>query len=415
MPPMQAAPVALATLEATGRRRMRNIEDPQFDARGKRALVRVDFNVPLKDGRILDDSRIEAALPTIRRLLDAGAAVILMSHLGRPEGRRDPAQSLAPAAQRLQELLGRPVRLLPDSVGPTVEAAARELRPGEVALLENLRFHPGEEANEPEFARQLAALGDVYVDDAFGAAHRAHASVAGVTEFLPSYAGLLLKKEIEILGDAMENPGRPLVVALGGKKVSDKIGVVDHLLAKADTLLLGGGMAFTFLKASNLEVGKSIVDDKRVANAAATLRRARELGKRILLPTDVVIAASVKEAGDERVVPATQMPPDRIGVDIGPATAQSFADVIRGAKTVIWNGPMGVFEVPEFSGGTRAVAAAVSDMAAGDGFAIVGGGETVAALEQFGRTSDIDHVSTGGGASLEFLEGKQLPGVTALR
>jgi phosphoglycerate kinase len=391
---------------------MRSIGDPDFDAWAKRALVRVDFNVPLDDrGAITDDSRIRAALPTIRALLEQQAKIVLMSHLGRPEG-VDPNLSLRPVAERLQELLGRPVRFVPDCVGPAAEAAAAELAPGEVALLENLRFHPEEEANDPAFARRLARLGDLYVNDAFGAAHRAHASTEGVTHFLPSYAGCLMQREIEVLSDAMERPERPLVVILGGAKVKDKLGVIDNLLGKADAMLLGGGMAFTFIKAQGCEIGRSLLDEKRVGAAAKTLKRPE--ANRLKLPVDVLVASGRAHAGDERIVTVDAIPADRIGVDIGPATSRQFAEILHSAKTIVWNGPMGVFEVPEFAAGTRVVAHAVRERSHAGATVIVGGGDTVAALEQLGYAEGIGHLSTGGGASLEFLEGKALPGVQAL-
>lgn len=376
-------------------------------------LVRADFNVPLaEDGSISDDSRIEATEPTIRYLVERGATVILMSHLGRPKG-RDPKLSLAPVAARLGERLGREVVLLADCVGP--EVAAGIGGPERLYLLENLRFHPEEEANDPDFARQLAALADLYVDDAFGAAHRAHASVVGVTRHLPSFSGFLLKKEVEVLGAAMERPQRPLVVVLGGAKVADKIGVVDNLLEKADRILLGGGMAFTFLKAEGREIGRSLLDEKHLGSARATLERARAGGQsRILLPVDVVAAPQLESGEGRQTVSVDAIPPDLIGVDIGPTTAERFAAEIRNGKTVIWNGPMGVFEVPEFAEGTRVVARAVREVGRGEAFTIIGGGDTVAAVEQLGFAPGVDHLSTGGGASLEFLEGRTLPGVAAL-
>jgi phosphoglycerate kinase len=399
---------------AAGGLAMRFIGDPGFDARGKRVLVRVDFNVPLDEqGAITDDSRIQAALPTIRFLVSQQARVILVSHLGRPAG-IDPGLSLAPVARRLGEVLGAAVQFVPDCIGPEVQNAVERTAPGGVLLLENLRFHPEEEANDAEFARQLAAPAELFVNDAFGAAHRAHASTVGVTQYLPSYAGFLLKKEVDILRRAMESPARPLVVILGGAKVKDKIGVVENLLPKTDAMLLGGGMAFTFLKAQGCEIGKSLLDEKNLAATQGTLRRAQEQGWRLELPQDVLVAAGLKPTGDERVVPASQIPADRMGVDIGPETGRVFGGLVRRAQTLIWNGPMGVFEVPEFASGTRAVGQAVQAMARRGGTAIIGGGDTVAAVEQLGLAEGITHLSTGGGASLEFLEGRELPGVAAL-
>lgn len=393
---------------------MRCITDNEFAPNSRRVLVRADFNVPLDEqGRIADDSRIRATLPTIRFLLEREASVVLMSHMGRPEG-PDPALSLTPVAARLSELLGEPVIHLPDCIGEDVESAVASMYPGEVVLLENLRYHPGEEANDPEFARQLASLGDLYVNDAFGAAHRAHASVVGVAGILPSYAGLLLEREVRVLSGAMQDPARPLIVVLGGAKVTDKIGVVDHLLPMADSVLLGGGMCFTFLKGDGREIGRSLLDQKHFEAARGTLRRARAEGRQLVLPTDVILSQEVKQAVNVRSAPVDAIPSDAIGVDIGPETSQAYARIVREARTVIWNGPMGVFEVPEFAGGTKAVGEAVQGMTAAGGFSIIGGGDTVAAIEELGCADGISHLSTGGGASLEFLEGKTLPGVAAL-
>jgi 3-phosphoglycerate kinase len=379
---------------------------------GKRVLVRVDFNVPMDDGTITDDRRIREALPTIRYLVEHGARVILASHLGRPGGTRDPRLRLAPVGQRLSALLGRPVPVLPDCVGPEVAAAVAALQPGQVVLLENLRFHPGEEANDPAFAAQLAALADLYVNDAFGAAHRAHASTAGVAALLPAVAGFLMEKELRHLGQALEHPARPFVAVLGGKKVSDKIAVIQHLLTRADVLLIGGGMAYTFLRAQGYEVGASICETDRLALAASLLADAARRGVAVHLPADVVVAEAVRADARSRVVPASAMPPGWAGVDIGPQTAAHFAGVIAQAGTVLWNGPMGVFEIPAFAGGTRAVAEAMARAAA---VTIVGGGDTAAAVDGFGLADRMTHVSTGGGASLEFLEGRQLPGVAVLQ
>lgn len=375
---------------------------------GKKVLVRCDFNVPLEGSRITDDRRITEALPTIQYLIEHGAAVILMSHLGRPKG-VSPEFTLAPVAKRLSELLGREVPLLDDSVGPAVTARCTALKPGDVVLLENVRFHPEEEKNDPEFAKQLASLGDLYVNDAFGTAHRAHASTEGVAHLLPGYAGFLIEKEIEYLDKSVENPVRPFVAILGGAKVKDKIAVIDSLLPKIDTLIIGGGMAFTFLKAQGHEIGKSLLDEASLDYAAGLLR---DHGDKISLPIDVVVTAELSDSASTKVVSVSDIPADQIGADIGPQTSERFGAVIRSAKTVIWNGPMGVFEMKPFESGTRAVAQALADC---NGTTIVGGGDSAAAIEQFGFADKVSHVSTGGGASLEFLEGKVLPGIAALQ
>ncbi len=389
-----------------GKRTIRDI-----DWAGKRAIVRADFNVPLDGDRITDDTRITAALPTIRALREAGAVVVLMSHLGRPKGKRDERYSLAPVARRLSELLKIEVPLLPDCVGPEIEAAVGRLKPGDVALLENLRFHAEEEANDAGFARGLAALGDVYVDDAFGSAHRAHASTEGIAHHLPAVAGLLMERELSALGRVLGDPARPFVTILGGAKVSDKIGVIEHLLDKVDALLIGGGMANTFLAAQGHPVGKSLQEADKAALARQLLDRARERGVTIALPTDVVVAAAMTAEAPRRTISADAVPDDLAIFDIGPETVARYAAIIAGARTIVWNGPMGVFEVAPFAAGTRAIAGAVADA---DAFSIVGGGDSVAAIEESGVADRISHVSTGGGASLEFLEGKELPGVAAL-
>jgi phosphoglycerate kinase len=380
---------------------------------GARVLVRVDFNVPLGDrGEVTDDTRIRAALPTIRHGIAAGAAQCLVSHLGRPKGKRVPALSLGPVAERLAELLGQPVPMAPDCVGPEVEALAAGLHPGGVLMLENCRFHPGDEANDEGMSRSLARLGSVFVNDAFGAAHRAHASTVGVTRFVPvSAAGLLMAKELRYLGQALADPARPFTAVLGGAKVSDKIGVLRNLLGKVDALLVGGGMAYTFLKAQGLEVGASLLEADKLDEARATLDQARARGVTFLLPTDHVIARQVDAAAERRVVAGAAIPAGWMGLDIGPQTRAAFAQVLRGSKTVVWNGPMGVFELPPFREGTLAVARAVAESGA---TSIVGGGDSVAAVTQAGLADKMSHISTGGGASLEFLEGRELPGVAAL-
>jgi len=384
----------------------------QLDLAGKRVFLRVDLNVPLEAGRVAEDTRIRAVLPTIEHCFKAGASVILASHLGRPKGTVDPRYSLKPAAVRLEELLGRPAPLLPDCVGPEVEAAAAALKPGETVLLENLRFHAGEEANDPEFARRLATLADVYVNDAFAAAHRAHASTEGITRFLqPAAAGLLMARELEALGRIFERPERPVAAVLGGAKVSDKLALVEHLLARVDTLLIGGGMAFTFLAALGYGVGRSLLEAERLEAARAILGRARSLGVRMRLPVDVVAASAPDSAEGIRTVGVREIPDDLMGLDVGPLTVAQFGAALQGAKTVVWNGPMGVFEKPAFAAGTLGLARAVAGCGA---FSVIGGGDTIAAVRQAGVTARIGYISTGGGAFLEFLEGRTLPGVAAL-
>jgi phosphoglycerate kinase len=390
-------------------KRKKTIHD--VDVRGKRALVRVDFNVPLDGGTVADDTRIRAAVPTIRLLQEQGAKIILVSHLGRPDGKVVDALRLAPVARRLEALLGQPVATAPDCVGPAAEQAARALQPGGVLLLENVRFHPEEEANDPGFAKQLAALADVYVDDAFGTAHRAHASTEGVAHYLPAVAGLLMQREIETMGRALLRPDRPFVAVVGGKKVADKIGVLNNLIQRVDRLLIGGAMANTFLKAHGLEIGRSFYEPDVVDLAAQLVKQAKAESTDLLLPRDVVAATAPDASAQREVVPVTAIPPHLMVVDIGPETVRAFTEALAGAKTVIWNGPMGIFEVDAFAYGTRELARALARV---DGTTIVGGGDSVAALEQAGLADHITHVSTGGGASLEFLEGKELPGVAAL-
>jgi phosphoglycerate kinase len=382
-----------------------------IEVAGRRVFVRVDFNVPLDRGRITDDHRIVAALPTITYLLDHKAAVILASHLGRPKG-PDEALRMNPVAARLGDLLHRPVRKLDDCVGPAVEAAVAAMRPGDVVLLENLRFHPEEEANDPAFARALARLADVYVDDAFGTAHRAHASTAGIAAFLPAVAGLLMERELTFLGKVLEDPSRPLVVILGGKKVEDKIGVIRNLLRLAQTMLVGGGMCYTFLLAGGARIGASLSEEDKLDLARELLQEAARREVRFLLPVDVIAAERIAADAPTRTVDARAIPDGWIGVDIGPRTIAAFGAAIAGAGTVLWNGPMGIFEIPSFAEGTRAVARAVAESCAES---IVGGGDTAAAVERFGYAGKITHVSTGGGASLEFMEGKTLPGVAVLQ
>ncbi|MER3403505.1 MAG: phosphoglycerate kinase [Armatimonadota bacterium] len=378
------------------------------DVAGKRVLVRVDFNVPMHNGHIPDDRRIRAALPTIQYLLAHDATVILMSHFGRPKGQRNPQYSLRPVAEHLQTLLNREVVFLDDCVGEAVESVVNRAMPGTVILLENLRFHPEEEANDPQFAQALARLGDLYVNDAFGSAHRAHASTEGVAHYLPAVAGFLMEKELRYLEQALANPERPFVAILGGAKVHDKIGVIQNLLPKVDRLLIGGGMAFTFLKAQGLEVGRSLLDNESLEFAKQVLAHA---GDKLVLPTDVVVADTLEPNVPVQTVPVTAIPNDKMGLDIGLQTAERFAEIVRSAKTVVWNGPLGAFEVPPFEAGTRVVMAALAESEA---VSILGGGDTTACAEQLGFAERMTHISTGGGASLEFLEGRILPGVAAL-
>ena len=384
------------------------------DVAGKKVLLRCDFNVPLaKDGSgvITDDKRIRAALPTIQYLLDQNAAVIACSHLGKPKNGPDPALSLKPVAKRLSELLGKPVIMAEDVVGPDARAKAAALKPGEIMLLENTRFEKGETKNDPALAKALADMADLYVSDAFGAVHRAHASTAGVAAFLPAVSGLLVARELEVMGGALDNPKRPFVAVLGGAKVSDKINVINNLLDKADTVIIGGGMAYTFAKAQGGSIGKSLCEDDKLDYARQMITKAQEKGVKLLLPTDTVAATEFAADAESLVVPTDAIPDDMEGLDIGPETVQLFCDAVRGAGTVVWNGPMGVFEFEKFAAGTRAMAQALADSGA---VTIVGGGDSAAAVEQMGFADRITHISTGGGASLEFLEGKELPGVACL-
>ena len=391
----------------------KTVED--VDVAGKRVLVRVDFNVPQDEtGAITDDRRIRAALPTIQYLVGKGARVILASHLGRPKGGPTPKFSLKPVAERLAQLLGQPVPLAPDSVGPEVQTLVDGLQDGDVLLLENVRFYPEEEKNDPEYAAKLAALAEVYVNDAFGTAHRAHASTEGVAHHLPAVAGYLLKKELDYLGSTVENPERPFVAILGGAKVKDKIPVIESLLPKVDTLLVVGGMAYTFFKAQGLEIGKSLLD----TNSLDFVQKVQaEAGDKLMLPVDVVVTdGNPFDGGDAdlntKVVSVREIPADWEGADIGPATLKAITAVLQGAKTVIWNGPAGIFEFAKFAEGTKGIAQALADSSA---TTIVGGGDSAAAVEKLGFADQMTHISTGGGASLEFLEGKELPGVAALQ
>jgi len=387
------------------------LEDVQVQ--GKKILVRVDFNVPMNDNQqITNDTRIKSALPTIKYLITQGAKTILVSHLGRPKGKVNPKYSLAPVAVRLGELLGKEVYMAKDCIGPQVQADIDRLADGDVLLLENVRFYEEEEQNDPEFAAKLAALADVYVNDAFGTAHRAHASTEGVCRYLPAYAGFLMKREIDVMGQALENPARPFTAIIGGAKVSDKISVIENLLKKVDILIIGGGMANTFLKAQGLEIGKSLVEEDKIELAGNIIQKAKSSGVELLLPVDVVVSKEFKADSPSQVVKVSGIKPDDLALDIGPQSAALFAEKIVSSQTVIWNGPMGVFEMDQFSKGTEKIAQA---MARCQGTTIVGGGDSVAAVEKMGVAANLTHISTGGGASLEFLEGKVLPGVAALQ
>ena len=384
-----------------------------IEVKGKRALVRCDFNVPLKDGVITDDIRIVSALPTIRYLMEGGAKVILMSHLGRPDGEPKKEFTLAPVAERLSKLLGTEVKFVSSDtvVDDKVREAAAELKDGEVMLLENVRFRKEETKNGADFARELAQLGDFFVNDAFGTAHRAHASTAGVADYLPAVSGLLIEKEVEFLGNAVENPKRPFVAIMGGAKVGDKIPVIENLLKKVDTLIIGGGMAYTFFKSQGLEIGTSILDKDNVELAAELLKKAEAAGVKMLLPVDCVCGREFKNDTEYAVFDRDKIPADMMGLDIGPETAKLYAQAVSDAATVVWNGPMGVFEMPNFAKGTRAVAEALAESSA---ITVIGGGDSAAAVEQFGLADKMTHISTGGGASLEFLEGKVLPGIAVI-
>ncbi len=387
-----------------------------IDVAGKRVLVRVDFNVPLDAQRhITDDTRITAALPTIQYLLDHRAAVILMSHLGRPKGKAVDTMRLTPVAQHLSALLDKPVQMAPDCIGPAVEALARNLQPGHVLLLENLRFHNEEEQNDAEFARQLASLGELYVNDAFGTAHRAHASTEGVTHYMPGVAGFLMEKEINYLGGALENPRRPFAAIIGGAKVSDKIAVLERLISMVDILLIGGGMANTFLKAEGYEIGDSLFEEGKVDVAKELITKARQRGLKLLLPTDVTIADRFAADATHKVVASTEVSPGWRIMDIGPESIAAFRQALEGAQTIVWNGTLGVAEMPPFAKGSDAIIEILAERTGAGATTIIGGGDSAAAVDQAGAADKMSHVSTGGGASLEFLEGRVLPGVAALQ
>jgi phosphoglycerate kinase len=383
------------------------------DVEGRRVFVRADLNVPLEDGRITDDTRIRASLPTIVYLLERGASVILASHLGRPKGKVNDALRMKPVADRLSQLLGRPVRMTGDALGPGVQVAVDKLRPGDLLMLENLRFHAAEEANDPEFAKALAGLADLYVNDAFGAAHRAHASTEGITHDLPAVAGLLMEREVDALSKLLHRPPRPFHAVIGGAKISGKLEVIEALLSRCQAVLLGGGMANTFLAAKGIELGKSLVEEEQLENAGRIMAEARRKRVRLMLPTDAVIAPQIHHRARTQVVAVDAVPKDQMIVDIGPETRKDYSEHLAKAKTIFWNGPMGVFEVPQFAEGTNAIARTLARRSAAT-ITVVGGGDSVAAVEQLGLADKMTHVSTGGGASLEFLEGKTLPGVAAL-
>ncbi|MFC4077515.1 phosphoglycerate kinase [Salinithrix halophila] len=381
------------------------------DLRGKRVFCRVDFNVPLEEGKITDDNRIQAALPTIQYLADQGAKVILASHLGRPKGKVVDDLRLDPVAQRLSELLGKTVSKADQAIGEEVENHIKDMHDGDVFLLENVRFYPGEEKNDPGLAHAFAQLADLYVNDAFGAAHRAHASTAGIAEHLPAVAGFLMQKELETLGRALQEPQRPFTAIIGGAKVKDKIGVIENLLDKVDNLLIGGGLSYTFLKAKGLEIGQSLLEPDKVDLAREFMETAKAKGVNLLLPEDVVVANEFSPAARAETVAADAIPKDLQGLDMGPKTREKYAEIIRNSKLIIWNGPLGVFEFDRFAEGTFAIARAVAESEA---FSIIGGGDSAAAVSKAGLSERVDHISTGGGASLELMEGKTLPGVAAL-
>ncbi|APF19490.1 Phosphoglycerate kinase [Caldithrix abyssi DSM 13497] len=395
---------------------MKKLTIDRLDLKGKKVLIRCDFNVPLNEkGEITDDRRIVASLPTIKKVLQDGGAAILCSHLGRPKGQVKEELRLKPVAKRLSELLNVEVKMAPDCIGPEVQKMKAELKPGEVLLLENLRFHKEETENDPEFARQLAEGCDLYINDAFGTAHRAHASTEGVTRyFKQAAAGYLIEKELKYLGQAIENPTRPFVAILGGAKISGKIDVIRNLFNKVDTLIIGGGMAYTFYKAQGYEIGKSLLEEDRIEMAGQILKEAKEKNINLLLPVDAVVADKFDNDAVRKVVKVTEIPADYMGMDIGPESIKLFAEEVSRAKTIVWNGPLGVFEMPNFETGTRKIAEAIAQATKNGAVSVIGGGDSAAAIAKFGMEDQFTHISTGGGASLEFLEGKELPGIAAL-
>ncbi|AOH57055.1 phosphoglycerate kinase [Peribacillus muralis] len=383
-----------------------------IELKGKRVFCRVDFNVPMQDGKISDDTRIKAALPTISHLTEQGAKVILASHLGRPKGQVVEELRLAPVAERLSELSGKDVQKADEAYGDSVQAIIDNMENGDILLLENVRFYPGEEKNDPELAKSFAALADVYVNDAFGAAHRAHASTEGIAHHLPAVSGLLMEKELDVLGKALSNPERPFTAIIGGAKVKDKIGVIKNLLENVDHLIIGGGLGYTFIKAQGHEIGESLLEEDKIELAKSFIESAKEKGVKLHLPIDAVVTAEFSPDAETEIVNIDSIPKEKMALDIGPKTSELYADIIKGSKLVIWNGPMGVFEFDKFANGTKTVAQALAD--AKDTYSIVGGGDSAAAAEKFGLADKMSHISTGGGASLEFMEGKELPGVVAL-
>ncbi|EDZ51923.1 phosphoglycerate kinase [Bacillus cereus AH1134] len=382
------------------------------DLKGKRVFCRVDFNVPMKEGKITDETRIRAALPTIQYLVEQGAKVILASHLGRPKGQVVEEMRLTPVAARLGELLGKDVKKADEAFGPVAQEMVAAMNEGDVLVLENVRFYAGEEKNDAELAKEFAALADIFVNDAFGAAHRAHASTAGIADYLPAVSGLLMEKELDVLGKALSNPERPFTAIIGGAKVKDKIGVIRHLLDKVDNLIIGGGLAYTFVKALGHEIGLSLCEDDKIELAKEFMQLAKEKGVNFYMPVDVVITEEFSETATTKIVGIDSIPSNWEGVDIGPKTREIYADVIKNSKLVVWNGPMGVFEMTPFAEGTKAVGQALVD--AEDTYSVIGGGDSAAAVEKFGMADKMSHISTGGGASLEFMEGKELPGVVCL-